>query len=65
ALEMNPHSAAYLDTMGEIYFARQNRPEALRWSTLSIKNDVLGNSGNRWELQEQHRRFKSGGFPVR
>lgn len=65
ALEMNPHSAAYLDTMGEIYFARQNREEALRWSTLSIKNDVLGSSLGRWELQYQHRRFKSAGFPVR
>jgi tetratricopeptide (TPR) repeat protein len=64
ALEMNPHSAAYLDTMGEIYFARKNRAEAIKWSEKSLENDILGNSSNRWELQQQNRRFKSGAFPV-
>lgn len=65
ALEMKPQSAAYLDTMGEIYFARKNRGEALKWSALSIKNEVLGRASSRWELHQQRRRFQSGGFPVR
>ena len=65
ALEMKPQSAAYLDTMGEIYFARKNRDEALKWSALSIKNEVLGRASSRWELHQQRRRFQSGGFPVR
>ncbi|MDB4265361.1 hypothetical protein N9891_01285 [bacterium] len=63
ALEMNPESAAYLDTMGEIFFARRNREEALKWSKKSLQNDILGSEGGRWELQEQHRRFLRGGFP--
>lgn len=64
ALEMNPQSAAYLDTMGEIYFARKNREEALKWSNRSIQNEILGKSSN-WELHKQHQRFKKGGFPAR
>lgn len=65
ALEMKPQSAAYLDTMGEIYFARKNRNEALKWSARSIKNEVLGRAASRWELHQQRRRFELGGFPVR
>jgi tetratricopeptide (TPR) repeat protein len=65
ALKMKPQSAAYLDTMGEIYFARKDREKALKWSALSIKNEVLGRATNRWELHQQRRRFQSGGFPVR
>lgn len=65
ALEMKPQSAAYLDTMGEINFARKNREEALKWSARSIKNEVLGRASGRWELHQQRRRFQSGGFPVR
>lgn len=65
ALEMKPQSAAYLDTMGEIHFARKDREKALNWSALSIKNEVLGRATSRWELHQQRRRFQSGGFPVR
>ena len=65
ALEMKPQSAAYLDTMGEIHFARKDRKKALKWSALSIKNEVLGRATSRWELHQQRRRFQSGGFPVR
>ncbi len=65
ALKMKPQSAAYLDTMGEIYFARKDREKALKWSALSIKNEVLGRATSRWELHQQRRRFQSGGFPVR
>ncbi len=65
ALKMKPQSAAYLDTMGEIHFARKDREKALKWSALSIKNEVLGRATSRWELHQQRRRFQSGGFPVR
>ena len=65
ALEMKPQSAAYLDTMGEIHFARKDRGKALKWSALSLKNEVLGRATSRWELHQQRRRFQSGGFPVR
>lgn len=64
ALEMNPQSAAYLDTMGEIYFARKDRKTAVEWSNRSIRNELLGFSSN-WELHKQHHRFKKGGFPPR
>ncbi len=64
ALEMNPQSAAYLDTMGEIYFARQNRDEAVKWSSKSIQNELLGFASG-WELHKQHFRFTRDGFPVR
>lgn len=63
ALKMNPESAAYLDTLGEVYFARRDRAMALSWSTRSLQNDVLGSERTRWELQHQHQRFKSGDFP--
>lgn len=65
ALEMKPQSAAYLDTMGEIHFARKDREKALKWSALALKNEVLGRATSRWELHQQRRRFQSGGFPVR
>ena len=65
ALEMKPKSAAYLDTMGEIHFARKDRGKALKWSALALKNEVLGRATSRWELHQQRRLFQSGGFPVR
>lgn len=65
ALALKPQSAAYLDTMAEIHFARRNRPEAIKWSNLSLQNEVFGSASSRWELHQQNRRFKSGDFPVR
>lgn len=64
ALKMNPQSAAYLDTMGEIYFARQKREEAVKWSSKSLQNELFGFASG-WELHQQHFRFKRDGFPVR
>ena len=64
ALELNPQSAAYLDTMGEIYFARRNREEAVKWSEKSIANATLGEN-MKWELHHQNARFRSGEFPAR
>jgi len=63
ALQLNPYSAAYLDTMGEIYFARENREEAVKWSNRSLQNEILGSERSRWELQHQNGRFKAGAFP--
>ncbi len=65
ALKMNPESAAYLDTMGEIHFARRDREEAVRWSRKSLQNSVWGSSNTRWELQYQNQRFRLEGFPPR
>ncbi len=62
ALELNPQSAAYLDTMGEIYFARQNREEAVKWSRKSLANATLGEA-MKWELHYQNQRFHEGSFP--
>lgn len=59
ALEMKPRSAAYLDTMGEIYFARKNREEAVRWSNISRSFEISD-----VELQGQNRRFREGAFPA-
>ena len=63
ALKLNPYSAAYLDTMGEIYFARGKREEAVAWSTRSLQNEILGSERSRWELQHQNQRFKTEEFP--
>lgn len=62
ALELNPQSAAYLDTMGEIFFAKGNREEAIKWSEKSLANATLGES-MKWDLHHQYERFKTGGFP--
>ena len=62
ALELNPQSAAYLDTMGEIHFAKGNREEAIKWSEKSIANATLGAAMN-WELHHQNERFRHGEFP--
>lgn len=63
-LSIYPESAAYLDTMGEIYFARGNREEAIKWSNRSLANENIGSARSRWELQYQNRRFKTEPFPV-
>ena len=60
ALEIHPRSPAYLDTMGEIYFAMGNREEAVRWGTLAVRfmpNDAM--------IIRQFERFRYGDFPGR
>lgn len=37
ALELYPRSAAYLDTLAEIYFAKGNRAEAVRWGAEAVR----------------------------
>ncbi|MEO7100983.1 MAG: hypothetical protein ABI162_16625 [Luteolibacter sp.] len=58
ALAMNPEQAAYLDTMGEIQFAKGNRNKALEWSQLAI-NFTPQDA----QLRHQHERFRSEPIP--
>lgn len=59
ALDLRPNQAAYLDTLGEIWFARKNREKALEWS----KKAVLSDSNTAGTLREQYFRFADGAFP--
>jgi predicted Zn-dependent protease len=58
ALATLPRQAAYLDTMGEIQFARGRREEALEWSKKSI-NYLPSDSA----IRRQYHRFTSGPLP--
>ena len=60
ALEAMPDQAAYLDTLGEIWFCRGNREQALEWSTRALLHEP-----GETTLLRQHERFKSGAFPVK
>ena len=66
ALEMRPRQAAYLDTMAEVWFARQNRPMAVEWSVKAVEDSenarYLRDGGA--ELRGQLERFKTGEFPM-
>lgn len=59
ALKLQPRQAAYLDTMGEIYFAEENREKALDWS----RKAVIRQPGDEMLLR-QFDRFESGPFPL-
>ena len=58
ALATLPRQAAYLDTMGEIQFARGRREEALEWSKKSI-NYLPSDTA----IRRQYHRFASGPLP--
>jgi tetratricopeptide (TPR) repeat protein len=58
ALSVKPRQAAYLDTMGEIWFARHNREKALEWS----RKAVAAEPGDD-QLRRQLDRFTNGPFP--
>ncbi|MFC7336578.1 hypothetical protein ACFQY0_05260 [Haloferula chungangensis] len=60
ALEAMPRQAAYLDTLGEIWFCRGDREKALKWSTKALLHEP-GES----TLVRQHERFRSGDFPLK
>ena len=59
ALRLEPRSSAYLDTLGEIYFAQGDREQAVRWSDLSRSYELSD-----VELQSQNLRFRFGAFPL-
>ncbi|MGB6222462.1 hypothetical protein [Haloferula sp.] len=59
ALEAMPEQAAYLDTLGEIWFCRSDREKALKWSGKALLHEP-GES----TLMRQHERFRSGDFPL-
>lgn len=69
AVGMMPKQAAYLDTMAEVWFAMQNRDQAVEWSARACKDSY--HAGHRpprrggAELREQFRRFEEDEFPVR
>ncbi len=59
ALELYPRSAAYLDTLAEVYFAMGNRPEAVRLGELALRyipHDSM--------IIRQYERFVHGRMPV-
>lgn len=60
ALETMPNQAAYLDTLGEIWFCRGNREKALKWSTKALLHEP-----GEATLVRQHERFRSGEFPLK
>ncbi len=68
ALEFRPNQAAYLDTMGEIWFARRDRAKAVEWSEKAVRHGLLDDlrrgRGNNYLLVRQYERFKRGGFPA-
>lgn len=60
ALELLPRQAAYLDTYGEIWFARGNREQAVEWSEKALIREPADDG-----LLRQHDRFAAGPFPVK
>jgi tetratricopeptide (TPR) repeat protein len=58
ALVDSPEQAAYLDTFGEIWFARGDRKKALEWSARAIASDPLDAT-----LRRQNERFRSAPLP--
>jgi len=60
ALETAPNQAAYLDTLGEIWFCRGDREKALKWSTKALLNEP-----GETTLVRQHERFRAGDFPLK
>jgi tetratricopeptide (TPR) repeat protein len=59
ALADSPEQAAYLDTLGEIWFARGDRKKALEWSARAVASDPLDPS-----LRQQNERFRSAPMPT-
>ncbi len=67
ALSMRPRQAAYLDTMAEVWFAKKNREEAVKWSSKAVRDSFHGGysgADGGVGLREQYDRFRSGEFPV-
>jgi len=58
AIAANPNQSAYLDTMGEIQFAKGNRQKALEWSRQAV--NFLPDDP---QLRQQQERFRSAPLP--
>lgn len=58
ALIMRPNQGAYLDTVAEIWFARNNREKAIEWSKKAITAEPSASS-----LRGQYHRFVQEPFP--
>ncbi len=73
ALELLENEAAYLDTMGELWFAKGDRKKAVEWGDKAVKSSMSGRLVNRasrystkrrtLSLGGQRERFKSAPFP--
>ena len=59
ALELRPQTAAYLDTLGEVWFARGDRERALKWSGKAVQHAPGVDT-----LLRQHERFRTAPIPV-
>lgn len=58
ALKLNPDQAAYLDTMGEIHFAKRDRKGAIKWSSQAVNFAPFDSM-----IRQQYERFSKGAFP--
>lgn len=73
ALQERPLQGAYLDTMGEVWFARGNRAKAVEWGERAVAASIGNAQGiprgesqvldNFNQLMKQLRRFKEGALP--
>ena len=62
ALELSPHSSAYMDTKAEVLFSQGKREEALKWSEKGCQaSETLDSLG---QLRVQYRHFKNDSFPI-
>ena len=67
ALEMRPRQAAYLDTKAEVWFARREREEAVKWSKRALLESWHGGQAQSLggvALHDQYERFLSAPFPA-
>lgn len=62
SLVLRPDQPAYLDTLGEVFFCRQDRENALEYSGRAVSR-VVGTAGMPGLLR-QYERFRIGAFPV-
>jgi len=73
SIELSPFEAAYIDTMGELWFAKQNRAKAIEWGEKAVisskygRLDPIGRQNSArartYSLVNQLERFRSGSFP--
>jgi tetratricopeptide (TPR) repeat protein len=58
ALQLNPDQPAFLDTLGEVHFAKKDRKGAVKWSTLATNFDPEDAM-----IRRQYVRFSTDPFP--
>ena len=68
SLELSPFEAAYIDTMGEVWFAKGNRKTAIKWGEEAVRASKYGRIGasaklRTYSLVNQLERFKTQPHP--